>query len=82
MCVLHGRAGARPKTTEEARVSNDGKQDQVAGKFKKGAGDLTGDEEMRNEGRTQEKKGSAKEKLENAKDRVSGAVKGVGGKDG
>lgn len=62
-------------------MPNDGKQDQMAGKVKKGAGDLTGDDEMRNEGKTQEKKGSAKEKLEDAKDRVTGAVKGVGGKD-
>ena len=62
-------------------MSNDGKQDQVAGKFKKGAGDLTGDDEMKNEGRAQETKGSAKEKLEDAKDSISGAVKGMGGKD-
>lgn len=62
-------------------MSNDGKQDQVAGKFKKGAGDLTGDDEMKNEGKTQETKGSAKEKLENAKDSVTGAVKGMGDKD-
>jgi uncharacterized protein YjbJ (UPF0337 family) len=62
-------------------VSNDGKQDQTAGKFKKTAGDLTGDDEMKSEGKAQERKGGAKEKLENAKDSVKGAVTGSTGKD-
>jgi uncharacterized protein YjbJ (UPF0337 family) len=62
-------------------VTNDGKQDQATGKLKKTAGDLTGDDEMRSEGKTQEKKGGAKEKLEDAKESVQGAMKGAGGKD-
>lgn len=62
-------------------MTNDGKQDRAAGKLKKTAGDLTGDDEMRSEGKTQEKKGGAKEKLEDAKQSVKGAAKGAGGKD-
>jgi uncharacterized protein YjbJ (UPF0337 family) len=62
-------------------VSNDGQQDQASGKFKKGAGKVLGDDEMRQEGKSQENKGKVKEKVENASDSVKGAVRGVTGKD-
>jgi uncharacterized protein YjbJ (UPF0337 family) len=60
-------------------VSNDGEQDRMSGKFKQGAGKLTGDDEMRKEGESQERKGKVKEKVENATDSVRGSVKGVTG---
>jgi uncharacterized protein YjbJ (UPF0337 family) len=62
-------------------VGNDGRQDQTSGKMKKTAGKLTGDDEMRKEGKSQERKGDAKRKVENVKDSVSGTVKGVTGQD-
>lgn len=62
-------------------MGNDGKQDQASGKIKKTAGDLTGNDEMKSEGKSQERKGNAKEKVENVKDSVTGAAKGAVGKN-
>jgi uncharacterized protein YjbJ (UPF0337 family) len=60
---------------------NDGDQDRMAGKFKQGAGKLTGDEKMESEGRSQESKGTVKKKVEDAGDSVKGAIDGITGRD-
>jgi uncharacterized protein YjbJ (UPF0337 family) len=57
---------------EGVHVAN---EDQTKGKLKKGAGKLTGDDQMQAEGRQQEKKGDAKQKIEDAKDTVTGSAK-------
>ncbi len=62
-------------------MSNDGRQDQASGKLKKTAGKVTGDDQMRSEGETQETKGDAKRKVEKVTDKVKGAIKGGGGRD-
>lgn len=62
-------------------MSNDGEQDRMSGKFKQGAGKATGNEEMRKEGESQERKGKVKKKVEDATDSVRGSVKGVTGND-
>jgi uncharacterized protein YjbJ (UPF0337 family) len=60
-------------------------EDQTKGKLKKGAGKLTGDDQMQAEGRQQETKGNVKQKAEDAKDTVTGGAKNardaVTGKD-
>lgn len=62
-------------------MSNDGRQDQMSGKAKKSAGKVTGNDEMRSEGESQETKGDAKRKVEQVTDKVKGAVDGAGGKE-
>ena len=44
--------------------------DKIRGRFKKAAGDLTDDPEMRRKGRQEERKGEAKEELGDAQDRA------------
>jgi uncharacterized protein YjbJ (UPF0337 family) len=62
-------------------VSNDGRQDQTAGKFKRKAGEVMGDDDMRSEGKAQENKGDVKRKTEKVTDKAKGAVRGITGKD-
>jgi uncharacterized protein YjbJ (UPF0337 family) len=45
-------------------------QDKVTGKAKQAIGDITGDDELRNEGKLEEGKGEAKEDLDRAEDRA------------
>lgn len=45
-------------------------QDKVTGKVKQAAGDLTGDDELRHEGKLEEEKGEAKEDLHEADDKA------------
>jgi uncharacterized protein YjbJ (UPF0337 family) len=42
--------------------------DQISGRFKKAAGDLTNDTAMRQEGRREERKGEAKDELAHAQE--------------
>lgn len=46
----------------------DAKIDQATGKMKEGAGDMTDDEEMENEGKREQAKGDLKEGWEKVKD--------------
>ncbi len=52
----------------------DSKMDQAKGKVKQAAGDLTGNEDLKKEGMTDEKAGKAKEMLGNAKDKLDDTV--------
>ncbi|MTD44581.1 CsbD family protein [Conexibacter sp. W3-3-2] len=54
-----------------------GTTDQIKGKAKQAAGDLTGDEELRQEGKADELTGKVKEAAEDVKDAVSGALDSV-----
>ena len=45
-----------------------GKQDELTGRVKEAAGDLTDDEELKREGRNDRVAGSAKDKVDDAKD--------------
>ena len=49
-------------------------KDQVKGKVKQAVGDLTGNEELRREGKADEKAGGVKEFVEDAKDEVDDLV--------
>ena len=51
--------------------------DQVKGKLKQAAGDLTGDDDLRKEGKVDEKAGDAKKRLEKAKDKLTDAIDDV-----
>jgi uncharacterized protein YjbJ (UPF0337 family) len=51
--------------------------DQAKGRVKQAAGDLTGDKDLKREGKADEAAGKAKEGLENAKDKLGDAVDSV-----
>ncbi|WP_330932528.1 CsbD family protein [Spiractinospora alimapuensis] len=59
---------------------NQSKVEQVKGKLKEAAGNVTGDERLRNEGRTEQAKGQLRETKEDVKDSVKGAVDGLRGR--
>lgn len=54
-----------------------GEMDKAKGKVKEAAGDLTGDDDMKNEGKADRAGGEVKEKAEQAKDAVGDAVDSV-----
>lgn len=51
--------------------------DQAKGKVKQAAGDLTGNDDLKREGKVDEKGGKAKEALGDAKDKLSDGVDSV-----
>jgi uncharacterized protein YjbJ (UPF0337 family) len=53
----------------------DGTADQTKGSVKKAAGELTGDEDLKNEGRVDKATGSIKEKVGDAADKVKDALR-------
>lgn len=53
----------------------DGTADQTKGSVKKAAGELTGDEDLKNEGRVDKATGSVKEKVGDAADKVKDALR-------
>ena len=52
----------------------DGDVDTAKGKLKKAAGDLTGDKDLRREGKVDEASGTVKDKVGDAADKVKEAV--------
>lgn len=52
----------------------DGDVDTAKGRLKKAAGDLTGDEDLRREGKVDEASGTVKDKVGDAADKVKDAV--------
>lgn len=55
---------------------SDGKGDQIKGKVKEAAGALTDDDELKNEGKVDQKGGEIKEKLTDAVDKVKDKLTG------
>ena len=55
---------------------SEGKGDQAKGRIKEAAGSLTGDDEMKNEGKVDRKGGEVKEKVSDAVDKVQEKLKG------
>ena len=55
----------------------DSKLDQAKGKVKQAAGDLTGNDDLKREGKVDEASGNAKAKLEDVKDKAEDAVDAV-----
>ncbi len=55
---------------------NDGKTDQAKGRVKEAAGALTGDDELKNEGKVDRKSGDVKEKVSDAVDKVKDKLTG------
>ena len=53
---------------------SDGDVDTAKGRIKKAAGDLTGDDDLRREGKVDEASGTVKEKVGKAADKVKDAV--------
>lgn len=53
---------------------SDGKTDDAKGRVKEAGGDLTGDKDLKNEGKVDQASGSAKEKVDKASDKAKDAV--------
>jgi uncharacterized protein YjbJ (UPF0337 family) len=53
-----------------------GKGDQAKGRVKEATGSLTGDDSLKNEGRTDQAAGDIKEKVSGAVDKVKGKITG------
>jgi uncharacterized protein YjbJ (UPF0337 family) len=53
---------------------SDGDVDTAKGRLKKAAGDLTGDEDLRREGKVDEASGAVKDKVGDAADKVKDAL--------
>ena len=52
----------------------DGSTDKVKGRVKEAGGDLTGDRDLKNEGKVDRASGSVKDKVGDAADKVKGVV--------
>jgi uncharacterized protein YjbJ (UPF0337 family) len=57
-----------------------GEMDQAKGRVKQAAGDLTGDDDLRREGKVDEMAGKLKDKVDDAKDKVEDAIDRARGK--
>ena len=53
-------------------MANDGNMDEAKGRFKEAAGDLTGDDDLKNEGKVDRASGTVKGKVGQAADKVKG----------
>ncbi|MGH1505380.1 MAG: CsbD family protein [Acidimicrobiales bacterium] len=51
-----------------------GETDQIAGRIKQAAGDLTNDEQLEREGETQENAGKLKDAVDDVKDKANDAI--------
>ena len=54
-----------------------GEKDKVTGRLKQAAGDLTGDDDLKEEGRRDEAAGKVKDGIDKAKDKLTSAVDDV-----
>jgi uncharacterized protein YjbJ (UPF0337 family) len=54
-----------------------GEKDKVTGRVKQAAGDLTGDDDLKEEGRRDEAAGKVKDGIDKAKDKLTNAVDDV-----
>jgi uncharacterized protein YjbJ (UPF0337 family) len=54
---------------------SDGKMDEAKGRLKEAGGDLTGDKDLKNEGKVDRATGTAKDKLGDASDKVKDVLR-------
>jgi uncharacterized protein YjbJ (UPF0337 family) len=59
-----------PHARHERRYTMSGKTDQIKGRVKESAGALTGDKDLKSEGKSDQRSGKAKESLDHAKGKV------------
>jgi uncharacterized protein YjbJ (UPF0337 family) len=69
LTFLTGRLREQRSETTEGEGTMEGKKDDIKGRVKEAAGDLTDDDDLKSEGKTDRAAGSAKDKLERAKDK-------------
>ena len=55
-------------------MADDGTADRAKGSVKKAAGEVTGDDQLKNEGRVDKAEGKMKEKLDEAAEKVKGLL--------
>jgi len=61
-------------TTKEGLCAMAGKTDEVKGRAKEAVGSLTGDKDLKSEGKADRRAGEAKEKLDDAKDKIEEVI--------
>lgn len=66
-----------PERIEMTDNKTEGKVDEGKGRLKEAAGDVTGDDSLKNEGKVDRAAGEAKEKAGEAADKVGDAISGV-----
>jgi uncharacterized protein YjbJ (UPF0337 family) len=66
-------ASLKPKG---AKMSTDKNVDEGKGRLKEAAGALTGDDDLKNEGKGDQAKASVKDKVDNLADKAKGALDG------
>ncbi len=54
-----------------------GEADKAQGRIKQAAGDLTGNDDLKNEGKKDETAGKAKDAVDNVKDKANSAIDGI-----
>ena len=54
----------------------DGTKDDLKGRAKQAGGDLTGDKDLKNEGKVDQASGTVKDKVGDAADKIKGAIGG------
>ncbi len=54
---------------------NDGTKDKAKGRLKEAGGDLTGDQDLKNEGKVDKAEGKVKDKVDDAADKVKDVFK-------
>jgi uncharacterized protein YjbJ (UPF0337 family) len=67
----YDRAFNRPRTEDETM---EGKKDELKGRVKEAAGDLTDDRDLKREGKSDQAAGKVKQKVEDAKDWVEDKI--------
>jgi uncharacterized protein YjbJ (UPF0337 family) len=64
-----GRLREQRSEATEGEATMEGKKDDIKGRVKEAAGDLTDDDDLKREGKTDRTAGSVKDKFERAKDK-------------
>jgi uncharacterized protein YjbJ (UPF0337 family) len=67
--VSHRSASGTSMETTEEKPTMEGKKNDIKGRVKEAAGDLTDDEDLKREGKSDRAAGSVKDKLEQAKEK-------------
>ena len=79
MASAPGQADGEALSTERKHAVNDTPKntDDAKGSVKEAAGDLTGDDELKREGKVDQATGTVKDKVDDVKDKVEDAIDGV-----
>jgi uncharacterized protein YjbJ (UPF0337 family) len=74
LAVTPGDSQPTSDTKPEERAMSDGKFDELKGRAKEAVGDLTDNDDLKDEGKVDKASGSVKDKVDKAGDKVKDAV--------